>query len=157
MTQGIKAHRTLTAEMAAVQQFLLILNPDRINWAKSGGTAIAEIYKEPPCRPINRCMRAPIDAPRRSTAAKLYNEAWVAYGNMLGTYYGHDHKNTFVTTTQHGIDIGYGKELRSTRTMTEPRIAYLRTRRTNLSTESVTESDLAKVLVKFTRMAEQVP
>lgn len=128
-----------------------ILNPDRINWAKSGGTAIAEIYKEPPC-PANQSVYESAD--RRSSTqygSKTLYEAWVAYGNMLGTYYGHDHKNTFVTTTQHGIDIGYGKgaTLNSYNDGNPGLRIYELDVNGTYATESVTESDLAKVLVKF--------
>ena len=85
------------------------LTPSKIDWIKSGGTTISEIYKEPPC-PANQSTYE--SSAHRSSAAygSLTNyQAWVNYGNVIGCYVGHDHKNSFVSTTDDGIDFGYGK------------------------------------------------
>ncbi|MEI6578590.1 MAG: InlB B-repeat-containing protein, partial [Eubacteriales bacterium] len=86
-----------------------ILTPNKINWLKSGGTSLSEIYKEPSC-PANQSTYE--SSAHRSSAAygSLTNyQAWANYGNMLGCYVGHDHKNSFVLTTDDGIDLGYCK------------------------------------------------
>ncbi len=86
------------------------LQPSRINWAKSGvATTVKEIYKEGPC-PANLSTYESTEHRSSPTyGSKTLYESWVAYGNMLGTYYGHDHKNSFVSTTADGIDIGFSK------------------------------------------------
>ncbi len=86
-----------------------ILTPSLIDWSKSGGTSLSEIYKEAPC-PANQSTYE--STAHRSSAAygSLTNyQAWVNYGNMLGCYVGHDHQNSFVVTTEDGIDLGYSK------------------------------------------------
>lgn len=86
------------------------LQTNRINWAKSGQeTTVANIFKELPCPPNESVYKDSAHRSSSSYGSKTLYEAWRDYGNMLGTYYGHDHKNSFVTTTQHGIDIGFGK------------------------------------------------
>lgn len=86
------------------------LQTNRINWAKSGQeTTIANIFKELPCPPNESIYKDSAHRSSSSYGSKTLYEAWRDYGNMLGTYYGHDHKNSFVTTTQDGIDIGFGK------------------------------------------------
>ncbi len=128
------------------------LQTDRINWAKSAPeTTIPNIYKELPC-PANESTYTS-SAHRSSPAygSKTLYESWVAYGNMLGTYYGHDHKNSFVTTTDDGIDIGYGKApTLASYNDGNPglRIFQLDVNGTYTS-ESVTEADLAKAMVSF--------
>ena len=85
------------------------LPASKIDWSKSGGTTVSEIYKEPPC-PANKSTYE--STAHRSSAAygSLTNyQAWVNYGNMLGCYVGHDHKNSYVVTTDQGIDLGYAK------------------------------------------------
>lgn len=86
-----------------------ILNPSKIDWSKSGGTTAAQIYKEPPCPPNQSTYEQAQHRSSASYGSKTLYEAWSAYGNLLGAYFGHDHKNSFVTTTDEGIDLGYGK------------------------------------------------
>ena len=127
-----------------------ILDPAKIDWTKSS-QSLSEIYKEPPC-PAD--LATYTSAAHRSSAAygsKTLYESWVAYGNMLGTYYGHDHKNSFVTRTDDGIDIGYGKAptLESYNDGNPGlRIFQLDVNGTYTS-ESITEADLAKAMVSF--------
>ena len=86
-----------------------ILNPSMIDWTKSGGSTVADIYKEPPC-PANQDTYQSTAHRSSSTYGSLTNyQAWVNYGNMLGCYVGHDHQNSFVLTTADGIDFGYCK------------------------------------------------
>ncbi len=85
-----------------------ILDPAKIDWTKSS-QSLSEIYKEPPCPADQSTYTA---AAHRSSAvygSKTLYEAWAAYGNLLGAYFGHDHKNSFVMTTDDGIHLGYGK------------------------------------------------
>jgi len=86
-----------------------ILNPSRIDWTKSGGTTVSQIYKEPPCPPDQSTYESSAHRSSSAYGSKTLYEAWVSYGNLLGAYFGHDHKNSFVTTTDDGIDLGYGK------------------------------------------------
>ncbi len=126
------------------------LDPAKIDWSKSS-QSLSEIYKEPPC-PAN--WDTYTSTAHRSSAtygSKTLYESWVAYGNMLGTYYGHDHKNSFVTTTDDGIDIGYGKApTLASYNDGNPgmRIFQLDVDGTYTS-ESVTEADIAKAMVSF--------
>lgn len=128
------------------------LQADKINWAKSGqATTIAEMYKELPCptKPATYTSTAHKSSP--TYGSKTLYESWVAYGNMLGSYYGHDHQNSFVTTTQHGIDIGFGKSAgKSAYNDNNPgaRIYELDVNGT-YSTHNVTESDLTKAQIFF--------
>ncbi len=128
------------------------LQSSRINWAKSGvATTLSEIYKEPPC-PAN--LSTYQSAAHRSSptyGSKTLYESWVAYGNMLGTYYGHDHKNSFVSTTADGIDIGFSKGATlSSYNDGNPgfRIYDLDVNGT-YSSYNVTESDLKKAQIFF--------
>ncbi|MEI6579320.1 MAG: InlB B-repeat-containing protein, partial [Eubacteriales bacterium] len=89
-----------------------ILDPAMIDWAKSAyGTTLAEIFRELPDPAYTTIYTS---TAHRSSAAygnKTLYESWVAYGNMLGTYYGHQHLNSFVSTTDDGIDLGNTKAL----------------------------------------------
>ncbi len=86
------------------------LQSSRINWAKSGvATTLSEIYKEGPCPANLTTYQSTAHRSSPTYGSKTLYESWVAYGNMLGTYYGHDHKNSFVSTTADGIDIGFSK------------------------------------------------
>lgn len=126
------------------------LDPNKIDWSKSR-QSVSEIYKESPC-PANWSTYT--SANHRSSASygsKTLYEAWVAYGNLLGSYYGHDHKNSFVTRTDDGIDIGFCKAATlQAYNDGNPgvRIFEIDVDGTYTS-ESVTEEDLAKVRVSY--------
>ncbi len=128
------------------------LQTSRINWAKSGcETTISGIYKEPPC-PANLSTYQSTE--HRSSSiygSKTLYEAWVAYGKMLGTYYGHDHKNSFVSTTADGIDIGYSKgaTLHSYNDGNPGFRIYDLNVNGTYSTYNVTEADLTKAQIFF--------
>lgn len=128
------------------------LIPEKIDWAKSAyGTTVAEIFKEQPC-PAE--LSTYTSSAHRSSAAygsKTLYESWVAYGNMLGTYYGHDHKNSFVSTTDDGIDIGYGKAptLESYNDGNPGCRIYELDADGTYTTFNVTESDLTKAVINF--------
>lgn len=128
------------------------LQADKINWAKSGqATTIAEMYKELPCPAKPATYTSTVHKSSPTYGSKTLYESWVAYGNMLGSYYGHDHQNSFVTTTQHGIDIGFGKSAgKSSYNDNNPgaRIYELDVNGT-YSTHNVTESDLTKAQIFF--------
>jgi len=126
------------------------LDQQKIDWSKSRQT-ISEIYKEAPC-PANWSTYT--SSNHRSSSAygnlTLY-DAWVNYGNMLGTYYGHDHKNSFVTRTDDGIDIGFCKAatLQSYNDDNPGLRVFELDVEGTYTSESVTEQDLAKVRVSF--------
>ncbi len=129
------------------------LQTNRINWAKSSmGTTIPDIYKELPCPANESTYKSTAHRSSANYGSKTLYESWVAYGNMLGTYYGHDHKNSFVTTTDDGIDIGYGKAptLESYNDGNPGcRIYELDAANGTYNTFNVTESDLAKTNINF--------
>ena len=128
------------------------LDSTKINWAKSGyGTTLSEIYKEPPCPANQATYESTAHRSSASYGSKTLYESWVAYGNMLGSYYGHDHKNSFVTTTSDGIDIGYGKAptLNSYNDGNPGSRIFELDANGTYNTFNVTESDLAKVNINF--------
>ncbi|HZK39164.1 MAG TPA: InlB B-repeat-containing protein [Clostridia bacterium] len=128
------------------------LQPSRINWAKSGlATTLYEMYKEGPC-PAN--LSTYQSAAHRSSPAygsKTLYESWVAHGNMLGTYYGHDHKNSFVSTTTDGIDIGFSKgaTLNSYNDGNPGFRIYDLDENGTYASHNATEADLAKAQIFF--------
>ena len=85
------------------------LNPSMINWSKSGGTTVASIYKEPPCPANLDTYQSTAHRSSSAYGSLTTYQAWVKYGKMLGCYVGHDHQNSFVSTTADGIDLGYCK------------------------------------------------
>lgn len=86
-----------------------ILTPNKIDWSKSGGTTLSEIYKEPACPPNQSTYESSSHRSSAAYGSLTAYQAWVNYGNMIGCYVGHDHKNSFVLTTDDGIDLGYAK------------------------------------------------
>lgn len=128
------------------------LIPERINWEKSGfGTTLSEIFKEAPCPATWTTYNSTAHRSSATYGSKTLYESWVAYGNMLGTYYGHDHKNSFVSTTDDGIDIGYGKAptLNSYNDGNPGSRIYQLDIDGTYSTYNVTESDLLKAQIFF--------
>ena len=86
------------------------MDTTRLNWAKSGAsTTLAEIYKEPPCPADLSTYTSTAHRSSATYGSKTLYEAWTAYGNLKGAYFGHDHLNEFTCTTEDGIDLGYGE------------------------------------------------
>ncbi len=85
------------------------LDPAKINWARSSSTVLSDIYCEAPCPPNQSLYESAAHRSSSTYGSKTLYESWVAYGNLLGAYFGHDHLNEFVMTTSDGIDLGYGE------------------------------------------------
>ena len=85
------------------------LNPERINWQRSSSNNLSDIIKEKPACCDLSLYQSAAHRSSPSYGSKTLYESWVAYGNLKGAYFGHDHLNEFVTTTDDGIDLGYGE------------------------------------------------
>lgn len=86
------------------------LQTDKINWPKTlMATTTQEAFKELPCPAIYNNYYTTEHRSSSQYGSRTLYESWVNYGNMLGSYYGHDHQNSFVVTTPAGIDIGFSK------------------------------------------------
>ena len=128
------------------------LQTNRINWLKSGqATTIADIYKELPCPPNPSTYTSTAHRSSATYGNKTLYESWVAYGNMLGAFFGHDHQNSYISTSQHGIDMGFGKAatLNSYNDGNPGCRIYELDVNGTYSTHNVTEADLTKAQVFF--------
>jgi len=129
-----------------------ILTPSQINWARCSSTNISDIYQEGPC-PANQSLYEA--AAHRSSAtygSKTLYEAWAAYGNLKGAYFGHDHLNEFTMTTQEGIDLGYGESTGLTPMYNDnnPGVSiYQLSTDGSYTNEFVDEAKLNKVMITF--------
>lgn len=85
------------------------LNTARINWSRSSSASIADIYNEAPAPCTTSLYESSAHRSSASYGSKTLYESWVAYGNLKGAYFGHDHLNEFTLTTADGIDLGYGE------------------------------------------------
>lgn len=128
------------------------LQTNRINWPKSGqATTIADIYKELPCPPNPSTYTSTAHRSSATYGSKTLYESWVAYGNMLGAFFGHDHQNSYISTSQHGIDMGFGKAatLNSYNDGNPGFRVYELDVNGTYSSHNVTEADLTKAQVFF--------
>jgi len=129
-----------------------ILTPSMINWARCSSNNLSEIYKEGPC-PANLSVYE--SAAHRSSASygsKTLYEAWAAYGNLKGAYFGHDHLNEFTMTTADGIDLGYGESTGLTLTYNDnnPGVSiYQLSTDGSYTNEFVDEAKLNQVMITF--------
>ena len=85
------------------------IRPDRINWARSSSNVMSDVYNEVPASASWSLYQSAAHRSSSSYGNKTLYEAWNAYGNMKGAYFGHDHLNEFTCTTDDGIDLGYGE------------------------------------------------
>ena len=83
--------------------------PARYNAARSSSSSISTTYKEAPCPPSTSLYQSTAHRSSATYGSKTLYEAWTAYGNLKGAYFGHDHLNEFTCTTEDGIDLGYGE------------------------------------------------
>ncbi len=85
------------------------IRPDRINWARSSSNIMSDVYNEVPASASWSLYQSAAHRSSPTYGSKTLYEAWNAYGNMKGAYFGHDHLNEFTCTTDDGIDLGYGE------------------------------------------------
>ncbi len=128
------------------------LNPAFINWERSSSSVYADIYREGPCSADQSVYESAAHRSSSGYGSKTLYEAWRDYGNLKGSYFGHDHLNEFTVTTADGIDLGYGD---STGLLIgykddDPGVSvYELDANGSYTTEFSAETDLDKVMVSF--------
>jgi len=82
---------------------------DRINFARSSSSDLYDIYNENCGCGSTTLYESTAHRSSATYGSKTLYDSWVAYGNLKGAYFGHDHENEFTCTTDDGIDLGYGE------------------------------------------------
>lgn len=85
------------------------IRADRINYARSSSNNLYDLYNEDLGCGSTSLYESTAHRSSATYGSKTLYDAWVAYGNLKGAYFGHDHENEFTCTTDDGIDLGYGE------------------------------------------------
>ncbi len=94
---------------APYKDYYWALDTTKLDLTRSSSSVISDIYKEGPSPADLDLYQSTAHRSSSAYGSKTLYEAWTAYGNLQGAYFGHDHLNEFVCTTDDGIDLGYGE------------------------------------------------